>query len=297
MTNCCPACGKEAFLHFRARDLNCRISRETFHYHRCSSCALVFLAPIPVDLGSYYRDDYIAYTVPSSVEQLAAQAEKVRFRMELVQKFVSGGRLLEIGPSYGGFAFLAKQAGFDVEAIEMDATCCRFLTSVVGVKAVHSSDVNAALTTLGDYNVIALWHVVEHLSDPWATLDLLANRLLPGSILVISTPNPDSWQFKIFGRFWVHVDAPRHLALIPAPLLTRFLRARGLNPLLSTTTDEDGLTLNRFGWCQSFRNFFSFKLIRYPMGLVGRTVGQLVKPLERTAWRGSAYTIVFQREA
>lgn len=295
MTKDCPLCGNEAPLRFRARDSNCKISDEVFNYFRCSSCGLIFLSPIPANLGKYYRSDYIAYSIPSSLEQLAAQAEKVRFRIELVQKFVSSGRLLEVGPSYGGFAFLAKHAGFEVEAIEMDDRCCRFLSDVVGVRTINDGDVNTALANSGQYNVVALWHVLEHLPNPWTTLDLLTKRLLPKSILVISTPNPDSLQFKLFGRFWVHVDAPRHLELIPAPLLIRFMQARELEPVLTTTTDEDGLALNQFGWCQSLRNLFSFKLVRYAMFLSGHVLGKVMKPLERTALHGSAYTIVFHK--
>ncbi len=276
--------------------MNCKISDEIFDYYRCSSCGLIFLSPIPANLGKYYRSDYIAYSMPSSLEQLAAQAEKVRFRIELVQKFVSSGRLLEVGPSYGGFAFLAKQAGFEVEAIEMDDRCCRFLSDVVGVRAINNGDVKAALANSGPYNVVALWHVLEHLPDPWTTLDLLTQRLLPKSILVISTPNPDSLQFKLLGRFWAHVDAPRHVELIPAPLLIRFLQARELEPVLTTTTDEDGLALNQFGWCQSLRHLFSHKLTRYPMSLAGYVISRGLRPVECTGWRGSAYTIVFQRE-
>jgi len=215
-------------------------------------------------LAKYYRSNYIAYDIPASLEQLEAKAEQVRFRIDMVQQYApKTGRLLEIGPSYGGFAFLAKKAGFSVDVIEMDSECCRFLKDVVGVNAICADNVRKALAGLGQYDVIALWHVLEHLDEPWKVLDTLAEHLLPNGIIVISTPNPDSFQFKLFGRFWVHLDAPRHVSLLPAEWLICFLEKRGVYKVMLTTTDPDVRKLNKFGWAQSFSNLLSNRQVKY----------------------------------
>jgi 2-polyprenyl-3-methyl-5-hydroxy-6-metoxy-1,4-benzoquinol methylase len=330
----CPQCKRESRRYFRTKDYNQRISADDFDYYSCPGCGVIHLFPVPINLGEYYRGDYPPYALPASSERLTSEADKVRFRIELVQKFVLSGRLLEIGPSFGAFAFLAKQAGFKVEAIEMDARCCQFLTDVVGVRCIHTSDVIAALKTVACYDVIVLWHNIEHLPEPWTTLQMLSDRLLPGGILVISTPNPEALQFRVFGRFWVNVDAPRHLELIPAQLLIRFMQDRGLRTVLATTTDKDGLTLNRYGWHASMVNVFTFLRIFRPWPLktvftmttgktdlarngaglscdsmkrsfpslsklirsvMGRVITSVLNPIERKGWRGSAYTIVFRK--
>jgi 2-polyprenyl-3-methyl-5-hydroxy-6-metoxy-1,4-benzoquinol methylase len=215
-------------------------------------------------LAKYHRSNYVAYDIPASLEQLKAKAEQVRFRVDIVQQYApKTGRLMEIGPSYGGFAFLAKQAGFSVDVVEMDSECCRFLKDVVGVNTICTHDVPQAIAGLGQYDVITLWHVLEHFVEPWKVLDALAKHSLPNGIIVISTPNPDSFQFKLFGQFWLHLDAPRHVSLLPAEWLIRFLEKRGIHKVMLTTTDPDGRKLNNFRWAQSFWNLLSNRQVKY----------------------------------
>lgn len=203
---------------------------------------------------------------------------------------------MEIGPSWGAFAFLAKKAGFDVDVIEMDEKCCDFIQNKLGIKAIQSNDPIAVFKGISGYDVIALWQVIEHLSDPWETLKAAAEKLLPDGILVISAPNPASFQFRVLGRFWTHVDAPRHLALIPSALLIRRIHALGLKCVFLTTTDKGSLGWNSFGWAVSFNNFFRGRFVRYAARYAGRIFTKLLIPIERGGLRGSAYTAVFQKE-
>src|SRR5205085_9122902 len=101
-------------------------------------------------------------------------------KIELVMQFVRKGRLLEIGPSWGAFCLLAKRAGFSVEAIEMDPDCCEFLNSSIGVRAIGRSDEASALAEAARPDVIAAWHVLEHMQDPWKMIDAAAAQLATG---------------------------------------------------------------------------------------------------------------------
>lgn len=294
MNAACPRCWRQSPLHFSVSDLNRRITAVIFDYYRCQDCAIVFLWPLPDDLGRYYPDDY--YHIPATLEQLAPIAELERYKIEIVQRFAAAGRLLEIGPAYGSFTYLAKQAGFEVEAIEMDETCCRFMNDVIGIRAIHSLDTEAALRGSKPYDVIALWHVIEHLPDPWATLRLIAQLLQPGGLLVVAAPNPDAFQFRILGRFWTHVDAPRHIELIPSRVLSEYAQRLGLNSLLVTTTDEGSLGWNVFGWEMSLANFSGNRYVKRGLRLIGNLVSSILAPLERADGRGSAYTAVFRKE-
>src|SRR5206468_2351851 len=64
---------------------------------------------------------------------------------------------------------------------------------------------------LGRFDVITLWQVLEHVRDPRALLASLLGHLAPGATLVVSVPNFASWQSRVFGPGWFHLDAPRHL--------------------------------------------------------------------------------------
>jgi len=289
----CPYCASPVALAFRVPDINRRISTQRFSYFQCESCRLLFLHPAPADLGRYYPSTY--YTLPSSVEQLAEWAEHERYKIDVINRFRQSGRLLEIGPAGGGFAFLAKRAGFDVSAIEMSPDCCEFLTRVVGVQVMQSNDEAAALRATQPADVIALWHVVEHLHEPFALLNQAAKNLKPGGILVIATPNPAALQFAILRSHWVHVDAPRHLFLFPIPVMRQILKAQGLEPLLTTTRDPGSIGWNEFGWEYSLANLVGGARLKYNARRLGRLVTRVLAPWEQVEGRGSAYTIIFQR--
>jgi SAM-dependent methyltransferase len=291
----CRLCGGVAKQRFRARDLNLNLSSWSFAYCVCGNCRTLQIAETPLDLAQFYPSGY--YAIPNSRHELMAKAEGERFKLEIVQRFVRTGRLLEIGPAVGGFALLAKDAGFDVDTVEMDARCCEFLRDIVGVKATHSTDPAAYIKQSEPFDVIALWHVLEHLPNPRETLRAAAERLSESGVLVIAVPNPESFQFALFGTSWAHLDAPRHLQLIPARFLRRLVRGWGLSAVLETTSDVGGLGWNAFGWQMSLQNLARVAGLRYMPPLIGRVLCRISRPLERRGRRGSTYTMVLRKEA
>ena len=275
------------------RDYNRGVSQHEFHYHRCPNCGLVSLINVPDDLRRYYSPGY--YLLPSSEQVIERSLRHERYKIELVQRYVKSGRLLEIGSSWGAFCLLAKRAGFMVEAIEMDRDCCNFLTTKLGIRAIKSADECAALNEVSNPDVIAMWHVIEHLRDPWSLLARAAERLAPGGIMVVATPNAEAIQFGVFGRRWTHVDAPRHIHLIPPALLRAKLTELGLEELVVTTRDPGSLGWNRFGWGFSLANFTGFAASRRLLRLIGCVPALLFSPVERREGKGSAYTAIFKK--
>ncbi len=290
----CPTCAAASPLGFRTIDRNRRLGSTRFSYYACPACGTIFLSPVPADLGPHYPPDY--YCIPASLAELTRCAEVDRHKLGVLNQFSAPGRLLEIGPAYGYFAFLAKQAGFTVEAIEMDDRCSAFLRDTVGIPVAHTADTASALRTLGEFDVIALWHVIEHLPDPWPTLAAAAGSLRPGGILIIAAPNPEAFQFRVLRGRWTHVDAPRHVQLIPRGLLRRKLESGGLVQVHATTTDEAARGWDRFGWEMSLLGIppRHHRLRRVLAPLV-RLLAILMIPFDRRPGRGSAYTLVFRR--
>lgn len=289
----CPNCKAQTEPCFSSKDYNRHVTSETFHHYRCPECELIFISPIPKDLGVYYPDTY--HFVPDSVDYLEKASGHERYKIEIVQRFAKTGSLLEIGPSYGCFTYLAKKAGFHVDAIEMNARCCEFLHDVVGVHAIKSDDPVQALGQAGPYDVIALWHVIEHLPNAWVTLEAMCARVKPGGYVVLAAPNPEAFQFRIMGRYWPHVDAPRHVMLIPMKLLADRMGKLGMRLEWVTTTDEGSLGWNTFGWEFFFSNLSSNKQIKRVLHRVGRLVAWFMAPIERREGKGSAYTMVFKK--
>jgi len=289
-TALCRFCGGAARPRFRTSDLNRNTSGETFSYLACNECGVIFLHPVPQDLSAFYATGY--HSIPRSLDELRSSAEADRYKLDMVRRFASTGRLLEIGPGIGAFAYLAKDAGFEVAAVEMDAECCRFLNQEVGIQTIHSSDPRVALAPTQTYDVIAMWQVLEHLPDPLETLELAARCLSSGGILVVATPNPTSLQFRVFQGYWAHVDAPRHLQLIPIDVLRKHAVALGLRVEAVTATDAGGRRHNSFGWRQSTLNAFGK---RRGVLKLGGALSRLAPPIETRGMLGSCYVAVFSR--
>jgi 2-polyprenyl-3-methyl-5-hydroxy-6-metoxy-1,4-benzoquinol methylase len=290
----CPYCGKSASLLFIARDRNRRINSASFPYYRCFTCGLIFLQPVPLDLSDYYPQDY--YPVLSSCHELEAASENERFKLDLITPFTQKGKMLEVGPAFGNFAYLAKRSGFDVEVIEMDSRCCKFLRTIAGISTIQSTDAAQAVQDKGPYDVIALWHVIEHLPNFHQTLDALASKVQKGGVLVMAAPNPQAWQFRILGRYWTHVDAPRHVVLIPVELLVAHMRKFDFTVVSITMTDPGGIGWNEFGWQYSLSNFAKSPFIKTVLILVGTVLTRIMAPFEVNDHAGSAYTLIFRKE-
>ncbi len=289
----CPGCSGPSPFLFRTSDRNHAVDDHAFDYYRCSACRTVFLEPVPADLGRYYPPGY--QRIPGSVAELASWAEHERHKLDVLQAYTSPGRLCEIGPSNGAFAYLAQQAGYTVEAVEMDAACCDFLRGSLGIRTECCADPAAGLEVIGPCDAIAMWHVLEHLPDPWATLEATARNLRTGGALVLAAPNPEAFQFAILGRRWVHVDAPRHVRLIPMATLRSRLTACGLRLVHATTRDVAAAGWNQFGWEWSLGTMATQPRCRRMLAAAGRVLTWIARPVELREGRGSTYTMVFRK--
>jgi SAM-dependent methyltransferase len=289
-----PGCPGHESIFITARDRNRRVSLKSFTYLHCDICGLVRLANPPGDLGEFYPNTY--YDLPSR-QRLAEIAKRDPFKIDLVRRFSSPGRLLEIGPAFGVFAFQAQQAGYDVSAIEMDARCCDYLTNELRIRATRSDEPQQAIETFEPQDVIALWHVIEHLPDPWGLLRAAAGKLRPGGIIVIATPNPLAWQFGLMRSLWPHVDAPRHLYLFASRTIIDFARPIGLSCIQMSTDDEDARSWNRFGWQRFLMNVCPERWTQRAAFVLGWALSAVMVPMDRRPEAGSAYTLVLRKDA
>jgi 2-polyprenyl-3-methyl-5-hydroxy-6-metoxy-1,4-benzoquinol methylase len=292
----CPYCSTEAKWLFRASDINNRVSDAGFDYFECAACHLVFIGSIPSDLGRYYSRDYAPYQRPATRQDLQKQLDPVRFRIDLVKRFKKGGSLLEIGPSYGAFSLLAKESGFDVSVIEMDASCCDFIQRELKIPAIQSSNVGESLRSSGrSFDVIALWHNIEHVPEAWTMLKDLSQHLNPGGIIIFSTPNPEALQFRVLKRFWNHLDAPRHLYLMPIDFVQKVFQGPQLKQLLFTSADNDSAQLTRHGWSSSLKGLAGKNPLKMLLARIGgRLLSLLFGSFEKER-HAAAYTAVFTK--
>jgi 2-polyprenyl-3-methyl-5-hydroxy-6-metoxy-1,4-benzoquinol methylase len=282
-------CGSAAEPAFVTTDRNRRVSRQAFRYGRCEGCGVVFLANPPADLARYYVGDY--HLIPDAAE-LAASSARESFKLDILGSRISAGRIVDIGPSYGGFPYLAQRAGYDVTAIEVDEACCTFIESTIGARAIHSGEPEVVLGAMSDLDAVTLWHSIEHLGQPWRTLEAATRALRPGGALVVATPNPDGLEARLLGRRWVHVDAPRHLFLISPRALAARAAALGLKAVSISAEDTQAWDCNVLGWHHALRDLGMRGPVTPP---IAEGITKALSGIERRPTLGSVYTSVFIR--
>jgi hypothetical protein len=285
----CPLCGGATDRAFVVGDRNRGVDERRFEYRRCGACATISLANVPEDLGRYYPQDYHALPSPAALESAVAAEEP---KLALMRPWARDGALVEIGAGFGVFARAAQNAGFEVTAIEMDARSCAHLEEVVGVRAIRSEAPEQVLGELAPARAIVLWHVLEHLPRPWEVLERAASTLEPGGVLALATPNPQSLQFRLLGGRWAHVDAPRHLFLIPFPALRERAAALGLDVVAVTTSDPAGRHWNWFGWEYAARRHPARHPSTRSSQALAHALALALAPIERHGMNGTAYTAV-----
>lgn len=296
-TRQCPLCGGTSTFAFAATDRNRRLTSETFDYHRCSRCATVFMVDIPVDLHRYYRGGYYQFDrngEPAWRED-ASQLRVETWRVDALRHVVQAGTLIDVGAGAGGFAAAAHKNHFAVTAIEMDPECCQYMGHALGVTAICTDEPENALRSLKSARVVTLWHVLEHLREPGAMLAAATHALEPGGVLALGIPNPRSIQFRVLRQRWAHLDAPRHLCLMPASAILHKTGELGLEVVRITTSDPSGLACNLHGWVYAMRRDPSQGPASGLPAIAGGLLTSVLAPVERRGGRGAALTMFLRK--
>jgi SAM-dependent methyltransferase len=216
-------------------------SAETFTIAECRACGLGHTVPQPADLGRYYRD-YHRPRHPLVVRWCARR----RARM-MAQVTASGGggcALLDIGCGDGSFLLEAQARGWRVAGTELAPTLARSR----GLEVFESLD---DARPRAPYDCVTLWHSLEHVRDPRATLLAARALLAPTGALVVAVPNAGGLQARSFGRHWFHLDVPRHLLHFGERSLVRLLETTGFE-IVRRWHQE--IEYDALGWSQSLLN-------------------------------------------
>ena len=296
----CRTCSSQSQHEYLfAKDLNQEKSDELFSYYCCNDCGSIFLHPIPSNLGFYYSQNYPAYAVtnPKNIENNLNDLEYAK--LEIIKQYVPSGKLIEVGPAAGRFLSVASRAGYEVIGIEQDAGCVEYIKNTLNLH-VKCSDkpTDELLQLVACCDVIVAWHVIEHLEDLRGFVSAASKALRkPNGVIVVSAPNPQAWSFKIFGRYWVHLDAPRHLTLIPLHALDELMAEQGLERVACIFDDPVGLQLNRTSWIHSMLNLSRNKKVRIWLSRLGRILSIGMPWFDRMSGRGAAYTAIYKNKS
>jgi SAM-dependent methyltransferase len=210
-TSVCPLCASpEHERLFIARDRLVGLPGE-FPVVRCNDCGFVFLNPRPVAqaLSAYYPDSYYPIDETSETPEAITVARGLLRRIERARP---GRRLriLDAGCGTGLFLKFARDAGHDVHGVELSESAVAYGRHVYGLP-LETGTIESADLPNAAFDVVTMWHVLEHMVDPVEALRVVERVLKPGGLLLFGVPNIASLEANLFGRRWFSLDAPRHL--------------------------------------------------------------------------------------
>lgn len=213
--NTCPVCGQKAFdIHIVCKDYT--VSGEIFTIQKCNKCGFTFTNPRPPEnvIGRYYQsENYISHS--NTNEGIIAKAYQLvrkytlNGKLKLINKILPNkGSLLDVGCGTGMFLSVCKKNGWQVSGIEPDLGARKQAETNTG-NAIESNILGSYKEKM--FDVITLWHVLEHIHRLEETIEWLSEKLANNGKLIIAVPNHESYDANYFKEYWAAYDVPRHL--------------------------------------------------------------------------------------
>ena len=139
------------------------------------------------------------------------------------------GRLLDIGSGTGSFVHEMSSSGWEVTGLEPDSDARRVAKEILAVELLEAD----RLFSLegGSYDVISLWHVLEHVHELHRYMEQMKFLLRDNGRILIAVPNYTSKDAAIYKEHWAAYDVPRHLYHFSPGSMQALLEKHGLKLL------------------------------------------------------------------
>jgi len=291
----CPICLTTSFSHFMTTKtmMHDATQKQDFSFVECDECSVVFLNPrVEGDLlGPYYRSFYLPYRGGEAwgkygkiVDKDEVLLDKKRVNICLKLGVNEETKILDIG--CGKPSFLKKL---------VDKTNCKAWGSDFSIEGWKKNPYRGVELLEGDvhdldlpqehYDLITMWHYLEHDYHPTKTIQLAYKLLKPGGKIIIEVPNVDSYTRKWQREYWQGWHTPRHTVLYSPKTLGRLLTDQDFELVKQQRHGTiDGFTLwwmgemekKQLDWSASLeKEFLPFvlkKIATYPLFALQRLI-------------------------
>lgn len=249
----CYSCGKPGEVLYRGLTDRLFGAPGEWTLRKCTDaeCGLIWLDPRPAvdEIGKAYRNYYthghanharqsrwvrIVRTIlhAMSIHLLGLRRERRRYKRIYLDQ-TPPGCLLEVGCGNGKRLARMRALGWEVMGQEIDPVAAEHVRHVKGIP-VHLGPLETIEP--GEYDVVLLSHVIEHVHDPVAMLMTCHRLLKHNGLLVVLTPNAAGYGHSQFGAAWRGLEPPRHLHLFTSQTLSRLAQKAGFSDLRCWTT-------------------------------------------------------------
>ncbi|MEK6967027.1 MAG: class I SAM-dependent methyltransferase [Nanoarchaeota archaeon] len=218
----CPLCGSsdEKFL----------FSREGFKVVKCNKCELVYINPRlrPDVLEELYNTNEIS-PEPYYEKNIPQDFKNFRRRLNLIQKYHhKPGKLLDIGCNIGTFMKVAQDDGWETVGVEFNKSAAAFGRKKFGLEILDRDFMKVKFKP-SSFDVVAMNDVIEHVTDPVATLIEVRRILKKGGLLFMTTPNIGALLPKITRSKWLHMKPNEHLSFFTPKTIKVLLGKTGFS--------------------------------------------------------------------
>ena len=198
--------------HIETKDF--LVTGESFALVWDETHSMLLTSPLPeaAALSKYYQsDEYISHTdSKKGLFNFLYQWVKnysIKSKLSLLSSFQKKkGTLLDIGAGTGDFLKAAQNKGWVVRGVEVNEQA-RTLSERKGIPLEENLDNFIDQ----QFDVVTLWHVLEHLPDLHNSISKMERLVKEGGTLIIAVPNFNSFDAKYYGAYWAAYDVPRHL--------------------------------------------------------------------------------------
>jgi len=212
----CPLCHFDQVKSWM-KTVDFMVTREGFEIWQCNDCGFRFTqnAPDADEMGKYYQSrEYISHSdikkgLMNRLYHLG-RTLMLRVKWRMIGKMAKPGKLLDIGCGTGYFPDFMKRKGYDVTGVESDPNAREFASKQFGLKVYSPKDFLENKPG-GQFDVITLWHVLEHVHDFNLYMEKIIEHLAQAGIIVIALPNNTAFDARHYRECWAGYDVPRHL--------------------------------------------------------------------------------------
>lgn len=239
MNKKCPWCESEKTqIHLWLKDEF--LSLEDFQIYECHNCGLLFTEPRPAKdkIGEYYKsEEYYSHQenkkglIPKIYESI--KSVNLRNKYKIATNGLAKGKVLDIGCGVGDFLHVMEQKGWDATGIEPSEEAKAIAQKRMKAQLFAPEEIDELPDE--SFDLITMWHVLEHVDDLKTEVQHLSRLLKKGGRLVLALPNFMSFDAQFYKQHWAAYDVPRHLNHFCKKSITKIFKN---TPLKQTHTTK-----------------------------------------------------------